>query len=217
MCTATDHDPQASYPLKTARAQDRFTLIFCHHSGRDFETRTIHKLKDKDKARVYSPAEVWCLPAPSTKPEEREFVVDSEATKHILSRKDLNLAELETVRVPRNLTTLSQPTEKYKLTRKQQCTSTIGFVIFSSDEIETLDNFPGRNKGWAIELCEISPKVRCAYGLKCWTEGIVYCTCGTCLIPTESALTLNRTRFDALQIPIFVIKKKGYTPWCSSL
>ena len=45
-----------------------------------------------------------CLPSPSTiKPEEREFVVDSGASMHMISKKDLNSAELETV------TTLRSP------------------------------------------------------------------------------------------------------------
>ena len=34
--------------------------------------------------------------------EEREFVVDSGASMHMLSRKDLNSAEFETVRVSEN-------------------------------------------------------------------------------------------------------------------
>ena len=39
-------------------------------------------------------------------PEEREFVVDSGAGMHMVSRKDLNSAELETVRTARNPTTV---------------------------------------------------------------------------------------------------------------
>ena len=46
------------------------------------------------------------MPAPSTmKPEERKFVVDSGASMHILSRKDLNSAELEAVKVSKSPTT----------------------------------------------------------------------------------------------------------------
>ena len=45
-----------------------------------FLPKNIYKLKEKDKATFYSPAEEWVLPAASTKePEEREFVVDSGA------------------------------------------------------------------------------------------------------------------------------------------
>ena len=42
--------------------------------------RNIHKLNEKGKATLYSPAEEWMLPAASTKErEESEFVVDSGA------------------------------------------------------------------------------------------------------------------------------------------
>ena len=40
------------------------------------------------------------------KPEEREFVVDSGATLHMLSLKDLSSAELETVKVSKSPTTV---------------------------------------------------------------------------------------------------------------
>ena len=47
------------------------------------------------------------MPAASTiKPEEREFVVDSGASKHMVSRKDLNSAEVETMRISKNPTTV---------------------------------------------------------------------------------------------------------------
>ena len=52
------------------------------------------KLKEKDKTAFFSLSENRCLPAPSTlKLEEREFVVDSGASKHMISKKDLNSAE----------------------------------------------------------------------------------------------------------------------------
>ena len=60
----------------------------------------IHKLKKEDKATFYSPSEEWIIPAASTiTPEEREFVVDSGASMHMVSKKDLNETALETVRV----------------------------------------------------------------------------------------------------------------------
>ena len=65
------------------------------------------KLKEKDKATFLSPTNIWCLPAPPViKPEERESVVDSGASMHLLRRKDLNSAELETVRVSQSQTTV---------------------------------------------------------------------------------------------------------------
>ena len=48
------------------------------------------------------------MPAASTKKtEEREFVVDSGASMHMVSRKDPNSAELETVRVSKSPTTVA--------------------------------------------------------------------------------------------------------------
>ena len=49
----------------------------------------------------------YLLLAPSgIKPEERDFVVDSGASMHMLSRKDLNSAEWEIVKVSENPTTV---------------------------------------------------------------------------------------------------------------
>ena len=55
----------------------------------------MYKLQEKEKATFDSPAEEWVLPAASTKePEER----DSGASMHMVSKKDLNSAELETMK-----------------------------------------------------------------------------------------------------------------------
>ena len=46
------------------------------------------------------------MPAPSTlKPEEREYVVDSEALMHMISKKDLNSFEMDTLTTSRSPTT----------------------------------------------------------------------------------------------------------------
>ena len=75
--------------------------------------KNIYKLKEKDKATFYSPVEEWVLPAASTKePEEREFVVDSGASMHMVSKRDLNSAELETMRTSRSPTTVMTTKEE---------------------------------------------------------------------------------------------------------
>ena len=52
--------------------------------------KNIPKLKEKNEATFFSSLENWCLPAPSTlEPEEREFVVDSGASMHMISNKGL--------------------------------------------------------------------------------------------------------------------------------
>ena len=69
--------------------------------------KNIFKVKEKDKAAFHFPAEEWVLPSASTKePEEREFAVDSGASMHMVSKKDLNSAELETMRTSRSPTTV---------------------------------------------------------------------------------------------------------------
>ena len=66
-----------------------------------------YKHKEKDKAACNFPAEEWALLAASTKElVEREFVVVSGASMHVVSKKDLNSAELETMRTSRSPTTV---------------------------------------------------------------------------------------------------------------
>ena len=67
--------------------------------------KNMYKFKEKDKATFYSLGEEWSLPAASTiKPEEREFVVESGASMHMVNKKDFNSAELETMRTSRSPT-----------------------------------------------------------------------------------------------------------------
>ena len=69
--------------------------------------KTYTSSKKKDKAAFYFPAEEWVLLAASTKePEEREFVVDLGASMHMVSKEDLNSAELGTKRTSRSPTTV---------------------------------------------------------------------------------------------------------------
>ena len=58
-----------------------------------------------------------------------------------------------------------------------------------------------------FELCETLPKVQCSHCLLYWNQGIVYCTCGQCLIYRKSRRKYNKLRVDALSIPNYVIKK----------
>ena len=58
-----------------------------------------------------------------------------------------------------------------------------------------------------FELCETIPTVQCSHCLLYWNQGIVYCTCGQCLIDSESRNNFNKLRLGALSIPNYVIKK----------
>ena len=68
--------------------------------------RKIYKLKAEDKATFHSSMEIKA-PVPASKnTEERMFVVDSEASMHMLSKKDLSSGEMDTLRRSRNPTTV---------------------------------------------------------------------------------------------------------------
>ena len=86
-------------PEETAR-QER-----CARGDASELAKKIYKLKKEGKATFYSPSDLWILPAASTiYPEEREFVEDSRASMHMVSKKDFNKAELETVRISKSPT-----------------------------------------------------------------------------------------------------------------
>ena len=59
--------------------------------------KNVFKLKDHERATFFSPSENRCLAASTLKPEEREFVVDSGASMHMISKKDLSDAEMDTL------------------------------------------------------------------------------------------------------------------------
>ena len=59
--------------------------------------KSVSKLKKQERATFFSPSETRCLPASNLKPEEREFVVDSGASMHMISKKDLSDAEMNTL------------------------------------------------------------------------------------------------------------------------
>ena len=55
------------------------------------------KIKGASKSNILFTYENRCLPASTLKPEEREFVVDSRASRHMISKKDLSNAEMDTL------------------------------------------------------------------------------------------------------------------------
>ena len=68
--------------------------------------KNICKLKENDKATFFSPAK-WVLTRASARESvEREFVVDSWASMHMVSEKDVNSAEMAITRTSRSPTTV---------------------------------------------------------------------------------------------------------------
>ena len=59
--------------------------------------KSVLNLKEHVRATFFSPSENRCLPASNLKPEEQECVVDSGASMHMISKKDLSDAEMDTL------------------------------------------------------------------------------------------------------------------------
>ena len=109
ICPGEPHQRNPSAPKFEDRSQEETEWQErCAREAAWKLAKNILKMKEKDKTAFFSPSENRCLPAPSTlKPEEREFVVDSGASMHMISKKDLNSAELETVTTSRSPTTVT--------------------------------------------------------------------------------------------------------------
>ena len=76
----------------------------------------------------YSLSEARVMLAPSLKnTEERELVVDSGASMHMLELKDLSSGELESLRKSRNPTVVFTAMVKCMPTRKHKLSFTISF------------------------------------------------------------------------------------------
>ena len=98
ICPGDPHQPNPNAPKFEDRSQKESEWQErCAREAVWGLAKSIIKLKEKSKAAFFSPSE-RCLPAPSNlKPEEREFVVDSGASMHMISKKDLSDAEKDTL------------------------------------------------------------------------------------------------------------------------
>ena len=70
--------------------------------------KDVCELKKESQDTFYSPAKAWVMPAPSSKkPKERcSVVIDSGASMHVSSKKDLSSRELETLKRSRTTITV---------------------------------------------------------------------------------------------------------------
>ena len=59
--------------------------------------KKVLKSKEHERATFFLPSENRCLSASTLESEEREFVVDSGASMHMISQKDLSDAEMDTL------------------------------------------------------------------------------------------------------------------------
>ena len=97
ICPGDPHQRSPNAPKLEDRSQE--DTEWQEQSAREAAwklAKSVHK-KEKNKATFFSPSENRCLPASTLKPEEREFVVDSGASMHRISKKDLSDAEMDTL------------------------------------------------------------------------------------------------------------------------
>ena len=97
ICPREPHQRGANAPKFEDRSQEE-TEWQEQESAREAAWRLAKndpKSKEKKKATFFSPSEKRCLPASNLELEGREFVVDSGASMHMTSKKDLNSAEMD--------------------------------------------------------------------------------------------------------------------------
>ena len=95
ICLGDLHQRQPNAPKFEDRSQEE--TEWQEQGAREAAWRlakSVLNLKERETATFFSPSENRCLPASTLKPEEREFVVDSGASMHMISKKDLSDAEI---------------------------------------------------------------------------------------------------------------------------
>ena len=102
-CVLQERIPSA--PKFEERTQDETQHAPAETPG-NWQRKSVNS-KMESRETFCSPAEVWVMSAFfSTNPEEREFVIDSGASMHMLNKKDPSSGELETLRRSRNRITV---------------------------------------------------------------------------------------------------------------
>ena len=137
--------------------------------------KNMYKLKEKDKAAFYFPAEEWLLTAASTKePEDRKFVVDSGASVHMVCEKYVNFAELETMRTSRSPTTVM--TARCKQEKKRQYMSSNLTYLSKLCFLEKLPQFfPWANSVRTMGIHTTGPAVKNLISSEMAREWIAIC------------------------------------------
>ena len=107
ICPGEPHQRSPNAPKFEDRSQEE--TEWQEHGAREAAwklAKSVLKLQEKHRAAFFSPSENRCLPASNLTPEEREFVVDSGATMHMISKKDLNSVEMDTLRKSKSPSTV---------------------------------------------------------------------------------------------------------------
>ena len=98
ICPGEPHERSSNAPKFEDRSQEETEWQEQGARGAAWKlAKNVLKLKEHERATFFSPSENRCLPASNLNPEEREFVVDSGASMHMISKKDLSDAEMDTL------------------------------------------------------------------------------------------------------------------------
>ena len=98
ICPGEPHQRSPNAPKFEDRSQEKTEWQErCAREAAWKLAKRVLKLKEHERATFFSPSENRCLLASNLKPEEREFVVDSGASMHMISKKDWSDAEMDTL------------------------------------------------------------------------------------------------------------------------
>ena len=101
--------------------------------------KSVLNVKEQERATFFSLLENQCLLASTLKHDERDFVVDSGASMHMISKKDLNSAEMETLTKSCSPTTVTTANGEVQ-THEEAIVYVKELYIFST--LKVLENTP---------------------------------------------------------------------------
>ena len=98
ICPGEPHERSPNAPKFEDRSQEEteWQELGAHEAAWKL-AKSVFKLKEHEKAAFFSSPENRCHLASTLKPEEREFVVDFGASMHMIRKKDLSKAEMDTL------------------------------------------------------------------------------------------------------------------------
>ena len=96
ICPGEPHESSPTAPKFEVSGGDRVARARCPRSSVEAGQKC-SEIEGEKQSSILLTFGNRCLPAANLKPEEREFVVDSGASMHMISKKDLNDAEMDTL------------------------------------------------------------------------------------------------------------------------
>ena len=176
-----------------------------------------HFTSSKSRSNLHStrPQKKWVLPVTSIKePEEREFVVDSWASMHIVRKKDVNSAELKTMRMSESYDGDDGQRRDANQRRSDRKCQTIGLIRQSYASWRNSRSSVSREAlrgSWVfLPLDQRSKTTSHQKGEENWLQYIELCTiCGSWFI-SEFFLNYTFTYYSMIFIT-------GFRIWCQQI